>query len=369
MNILILNWKDIKNPAAGGAEIVTHEHAKRWIKAGHSVTWLASRFEGGKEKESIDGIRIERKGNIYGVYFHAPFFYLFSGNKFDLVIDEVHGIPFFTPFFVRKPVLVLIHEIAGEIWDYMYGFPINYFGKLLERFYLFLYRNKSFWTDCNATIDELVEHGIRRKNCTSIYCPSNLKALSEVPQKNKEITLVWASRIVKMKGIEDVLEAFYLISQKFSDAKLLIIGDGEKRYVDYLKREIVAKHRLEKSVDFLGYVTESEKENVLRKSHLLLHASVKEGWGIVVIEAASQATPSIVYNVSGLSESVKDGVTGIVLTENSPKKMAQEAISLLENKEKYSRFQRNSLEWARSLNWEVAAKSSTALIIEVANEE
>ena len=59
----------------------------------------------------------------------------------------------------------------------------------------------------------------------------------------------------------------------------------------------------------------------------MLNVSIKEGWGLVVVEAASQATPSIVYNVSGLNESVKNGITGDVLLENTPKDMAGKAIS------------------------------------------
>ena len=52
MNILILNWRDPKHPNAGGAEIVTREHAKAWNKAGHSVTWFSSFFKDAKENES-----------------------------------------------------------------------------------------------------------------------------------------------------------------------------------------------------------------------------------------------------------------------------------------------------------------------------
>src|SRR5437879_3318402 len=49
MNILILNWRDSKNPLAGGAEIVTLEHAKAWVRAGHHVTWFTSFVPPGKK--------------------------------------------------------------------------------------------------------------------------------------------------------------------------------------------------------------------------------------------------------------------------------------------------------------------------------
>src|SRR6185312_6565233 len=126
MNVLILNWRDPKNPKSGGAELVTQEHAKAWVKAGHSVIWFTSCFKGAKNEEMIDGVKVIRRGNALSVYLLAPFFYFFSKNKFDVVIDEIHGIPFFTPLYVKKArKTAFIHEVAGEIWDYMYSFPVN----------------------------------------------------------------------------------------------------------------------------------------------------------------------------------------------------------------------------------------------------
>ena len=366
MRILILNWKDIKNPTSGGAEIVTFEHAKRWVAGGgHSVTWLTSSFKDSKKEEVVEGVSIKRFGNIYSVYLYAPFFYLFSGNKFDLVVDEVHGIPFFTPFFVRKPILVLIHEIAGEIWDYMYPAPVNYFGKFLEKIYLRLYASKHFWTDAAGTIDELVKNGAKRQNCVSIPCPGNFSVLEKLPQKNKYPTFVWVSRIVKMKGIEEVISAFNIINRKYPEAELNIIGDGKKDYVDYLKKQVKEKYALDANIHFLGYMNEEKKRKVLQKSHLLLHASVKEGWGLVVIEAASQGTPSVVYNVPGLNESVKNGITGIVIKENTPEELAGQAIRLYSNKDMYNKMQIEGLKWAKSLNWDDASRKSLALIEQI----
>jgi len=64
MKILILNWRDIKNPLSGGAEILTHELSKRLVAEGHVVIQFSSRFDGSKEEEVIDGVRIIRKRPI-----------------------------------------------------------------------------------------------------------------------------------------------------------------------------------------------------------------------------------------------------------------------------------------------------------------
>lgn len=361
MNILILNWRDPKNPKSGGAEIVTLQHAKAWVKKGYNVIWISSKFNGSKDKDKIDGVSIVRRGGFISVYLFAPFFYLFSKVKFDLVIDEIHGLPFFTPIYVRVPKIAFIHEVADEIWDYMFPFPINYFGKLIEPLYFKLYRNIMFWTDANSTIDDLVEKGIKRKNCLAINCPIKFKSLDKLPVKETDPTFIFVSRVVKMKGIEEVIKAFFYILRQKKNAKLWIVGDGNKKYVEKLKRNMMS-YSIGPRVKFFGRVNETQKKELLKRAHLLLHASIKEGWGLVVIEAASQATPAVVYNVAGLKDSVKNNKTGIVLRQNNAKELAKQAILLLDNKVKYLNFQKNALAWSKSLTWEKATDQSIKLI-------
>jgi glycosyltransferase involved in cell wall biosynthesis len=361
MNILILNWRDIKNPKSGGAEVVTMEHAKAWANKGHSVTWFTCEFENSKKAEKIDDINIVRRGNFITVFIYAFIFYLLSGQKFDLVIDEIHGLPFFTPVFARIPKIAFIHEVADEIWDYMYPFPINYIGKMIEPLYFKLYRNIKVWTDADSTIDDLVKKGVKRKNCIAINCPVENKSLNKLPEKEKIPTFIFVSRVVKMKGIEEVVRAFFYILREIKDARLWIVGDGDKSYVNQLK-ETMKSYSISTKVKFFGRVENDKKLELMRKAHILLHASVKEGWGLVVIEAASQATPAVVYNVSGLRDSVKNDKTGIVLTENSGKEMASQAIKLYKDKKRYKTYQENALLWAKSLTWDKATKQSLKLI-------
>ena len=202
MNILILNWRDIKNPKSGGAEIVTLEHAKAWVKKGHKVTWFTSEFNKSSREERFEGITIVRRGNYLSVYLYAPFFYLFSGQKFDLVVDEIHSLPFFTPFFVRKPKLAFIHEVAGEIWDSMYSFPINKIGKMIEPLLLLPYRSIRFMTVSDSTKKSLIKAGIKASKISVINNGIEEKSLIVLPVKAKIPTFIFVSRVVKMKGIE-----------------------------------------------------------------------------------------------------------------------------------------------------------------------
>lgn len=365
MNILIYNWRDIKHPKAGGAEIVTMVHAKSFIKAGHKVIWFSPRFKGSKEHEVIDEVEIYRKGNKLSVYAWAPLFYLFSGKKIDLVIDQIHGIPFFTPLFVRKPKIAFIHEVAKEIWDYMEPFPINTLGKIIEPIYFKLYKNITFWVPSNSTTKDVELMGINKKNCVKILCGINNKSLKKPFKKGKKPIFIFVSRMVGMKGIEDVIDAYSYIVKERNDSELWLVGGGEKEYVDLLKRK-VNKLGIQKNVIFYGFVDEKKKLGLMRRASILLHASVKEGWGLVVVEAASQSTPSVVYDVAGLRESVRNNETGYVIRKNTPKELAKVTLELFNDNKAYSRFQKNCLVWASSIKWDKELEKSLRLIETVA---
>lgn len=361
MNILILNWRDPKNPKSGGAEIVTLEHAKGWIKNGNNVTWFTSSFENAKEEEEIEKVKVIRKGSSLTVYFHAFIYYLSSRKKHDLIVDEFHGLPFFTPLYSRKPKIAFIHEVAGEIWDYMFPFPVSKFGKIFEKTFFIPYKNTNFMTVSKSTADELRKLGIKK-----ITVVDNGINFFKLPKMNKQgkITFIFVSRVVKMKGIEDVIKSFFYIINELKDAELWIVGDGDQKYKKYLISEINT-YSVSTKVKFFGKVTEKKKYELLKKSHLLLHASVKEGWGLVVVEAASQGTPSVVYNVAGLRDSVINNKTGIILKENTPSEMAKQAIKLIKNKNVFKAYQKNCLEYAKSLSWEKSIVKSSWLIKEI----
>jgi len=170
-----------------------------------------------------------------------------------------------------------------------------------------------------------------------------------------------------MKGIEEVIKSFAFIYREDRDARLWIVGNGEKKYITTLKK-MTKEYGIQNSVFFYHNISEKQKYEYMARAHVLLHASVKEGWGLVVIEAASQGTPAIVYNVGGLKDSVVNGVTGIVIEENSPREMAIQVLSLTRNKILYKRMQENGIERVKSLKWETATKECLNLAARTAHE-
>lgn len=361
MRILILNWRDIKHPLSGGAEISTHEHAKRWTKAGHEVIQFSSAVNGRKSKEIVDSIQIIRKGNHYTVHIYAFFHYMrHLRGKVDLVVDEFHFIPFFTPLYVKEKKLAFIHETAEEVWFKNQLFPINVLGFLLEPLFFKFYKNVLFMTVSESTKKDLIRFGINEHKI-HIIPNGGVKAINSIFYREKIPTLLFLGRLAKDKGTEDAILAFYKIAKTWKSARLWIVGREEKKgYLTALKNKVKSLH-LNKKVIFFNYVPEKRKFELLKKAWLLIHPSIKEGWGLTVIEAASCGTPTIAYNVSGLRDSIVDGKTGLLSNKN-PNALADKILMLFQNPVLYNTLSKNALSWSKKFNWENSTKKSLNLI-------
>jgi len=363
MRVLILNWRCPTNPLSGGAEKVTLEHAKVWVKKKHNVIWLSGNYKDGKKNEVINGVQIYRFGNPISIYLLAPFIYWlkFNGN-FDLVIDEIHGIPFLSTLWAWKSKkLAYIHEVAQEIWDEMFPFPINILGKLYEKIYFLFYKNTPFLTGSNSTKKDLMKYGINEKNITVIPHGLFLKPVNKIPEKENVFTLLYVSRLVKMKGIEDAIEIFAQVHEKIPSSKFWIVGSGKDNYVNKLLN-IVKQLNIEKAVTFFGFVPEKKKIELYQKSHFLLHTSVREGFGLVVIEANSQGTPVLSYDSPGLRDIVKNGINGFLLNPQKQNLCIEKIISLFNNSSQYKKFQTSSVEFSKQFYWKNITTISYNLI-------
>lgn len=362
MKIVILNWKDIKSPQSGGAEIVTHEYARGWVRAGHQVSLVCPAFTESFRTETLDGVKIIRLGpkNKYSRFLiHVLAFFYYQKhlkNRVDLVVDQIHWVPFFTSLYVKEKKLGFIHEIAKNIWIRQFGL-IGLIGKFIEPYLFTFYKNISFLTVSESTKNNLIKFNINKNNITVIHNGIKVNSRKKAFKKEKDPTLIYVGRLTKAKNIEDVIKSFQIINKKIPATRLWIVGgNNDTHYFNKLKKE--ANNR----VKFWGFVTDKEKERLMAKSHLLVNASLAEGWGLVVIEAAAMGTPAVVYNVSGLSESVLNGKTGIVCSKNTPKEIAKQIMELLSNSKKYREMQKNCLIRAKEFSWKKSIAKSLRLI-------
>lgn len=362
MRILILNWRDIKNPSSGGAEILTHEIAKRLVKWGNLVTQFSAFFPGGKHKEIIDGVEIIREGNpdaryfLTSVHLKAYQYYTAHQEKFDVVIDEIHGLPFFTPWYVKGKKIALICEIAGHIWYKTFGPIFGIIGEITEKVYLrFVYSSMPFLTISPSTKLDLQKHGISSSHINvlpmGISRPKTIIRFS----KEKELTIIFVGRLTPAKGIENAIIALFFVIQKYPRAKLWVVGRGEQPYEKHL-RSLAKKNNIEQNIIFNGFLTEEEKYNRMARAHILVHPSIKEGFGLTVAEAGFVGTPSVAYNVTGIRDIIKSNISGILTKKNTPKSLAQEIINLYSQKVKYEKFCTNAKNASNIYSWDKTAQ-------------
>ncbi len=347
MRFLMLNWRDPENPLAGGAERVSVAYMTALVQKGHEVFWFANTFPGAQRETTIDGIHYVRGGGKGTSVLKAIQWYR-RQPRFDLVIDQHHGIPWFAPWWCKTNCVSYIHEVLGPIWNAFYPWPVSTIGRWQERLTHWLYRNVPFWTASDCTKEFLHAHGVR--SVQVIRYGVYTKALSELEAKLLQLPLrlIVVSRLAPNKRVAHAIRAVQHLAGKQIDANLTIVGSGEQ---EALLRRLVADLQLGNRIAFTGPLSEEEKDKRLREAHVLLHTSMREGWGLNVIEANAMGTPAIVYPVAGLIESTLHDRTGIVADFETPEALAEALISLTRAPEKYEIYRRNAWKRAKTLHW------------------
>jgi len=348
LQILWYNWRDIKNPESGGAEVFAHEVMSRLVKMGYNMTLFTAEYPGCLKNENFDGINIIRSGSKLQVYRNAKSYFRKNKDQYNLIIDGINARPFLSPNIVKeKPILTIIHQLAGKIWIIETPFPLNYlFYYYLEKKWLLSYRETPTVTVSKSTKDDLVDIGFKKV----LIVPEGISItpLSKIPQKESLPTIIFVGRLKKYKLADHALQAFKIIKEHFPMARMWVVGDGPIR--QGLEREYK-----DESITFYGHVNDEVKFSLISKSHLILVPSMREGWGLVVTEANAMGTPAVAYDVHGLRDSVKDRETGYLVKDRSPESMAHYAITLLNDKGLLHKYSLNALAFSRQFDWDVTA--------------
>lgn len=368
MKILVLNWQDVKNPLGGGAEVHLHEIFSRIVNMGHEVTLLCSTFPNAIGEEKIGGIRIIRRGTRNFFNFIVPIVYLlkFRHEHFDIVVDDINKIPLYTPFYVRKPIVAILHHFFGRtIFKEVGPIPALYVY-LSEKLVRPVYSRVCFAVVSESTKAEMEAAGFRPeqltivKNCVdhSLYHPAQVPK-SPVP------LMGYLGRLKKYKSIDHLLKAFAIVHQHVPDARLVLVGEGDDR--PRLER-LVDELGLRDVIQLTGYVSNAEKAEFLRKMWFVVNPSSKEGWGVTVIEANTCGVPCIASNVPGLRDSVLDGDTGLLYEYGNIQELAQKMLLLIQTDDLRERLRQGAQAWAKTFDWNREAEKMVALLRSVLDD-
>jgi glycosyltransferase involved in cell wall biosynthesis len=321
VRILVLNWRDLAHPAAGGAEVYTEQVLRRWVRDGHDVTLFAAAVPGRRAVEDVDGYRVVRGGNRYEVYREARVWWRRHGRgRFDIVIDETNTVPFQAHEWVDDGArtIALVHQTCEEIWHVNAPFPTDRLGRyVLEPNWLRRLARGPILAVSESTRDALARFGAHDVTVVPEgYEPPPLPAL---PPKETRPTAVFCGRMVGYKRPLDVIHAVTAARREIPDLRVWMIGGGP----DLDRLRAIAPS----GVEFLGRVSEEVKHDRMARAHVHLATSVREGWGLVVTEAAALGTPTIAYDVPGLRDSTR--AAGGVVVPPHPDALARWLVELL----------------------------------------
>lgn len=377
ITLLMLSWRDIRNPLMGGAEIYTHEILKRLDSKKYRIIHISPYVEGCKEKEKLDGIFYIRKGNIKTIIWHAFVFYTRNRKNIDLVIDQCNAFRFFTKFWVNKKKRVFLEfQLYRELWDVMAKFPISKLGKLLETPMLRLNRNDFAITESESVREEMLQVGFDENKLSIVPIGLNFTPWTEDKfcKKEEEPVFIYVGRCVKSKGIDDLLEAFGRLKKKYKKGHIWIVGNCKQEMLQNLlpiinKYELSYGKEKEKDIVFWGFVSEEKKLELQSRALVQVFPSMREGWGMIITEAAAVGTPSIVYNVTGCCDAVDYGKAGYLCKSNSVEELREKMESVLTDRNTYEQTRKAAYEFSKKFNWDASAKIFEKKIKVILNEK
>ena len=357
MNILWLAHRDPLNPKAGGNEAIISEISRALIKKGNKVTVIAGGWKGSKKEDFMGGVHIIRCGKRFGPHLAAPFVML--KNKYDIVVCDLgHAVPWFSPVLLRKKHVVSFVHLHKRSLRGQVGKVLAYTLTAIEKCYPIIYHNSKFVTISNTSFRDLVELGIRHENITIIN-PGVDHELFKPSEKTSYPSIVYFGG---MRAYKRPYEAIFLINSirhDINNIKLFMVGNGpELERLRNLSQEL----NLSDLVEFTGRLNKEDLSSIVARSWLNIHSSITEGFGISVIEAASCRTPTIAYDVPGISDSVEDGRNGLKVKDGDREALIEAALSILRNPE---RWWSSSTEMAKKYSWDTTAELWDKLIQEV----
>ncbi len=365
LNILVLNWQDRSNPLAGGAEVHLHEIFERIAAMGHRVTLFCHAFSGASREEEKNGIRIIRAGGRNFFNYIVPWFYFkrFRKERYDVIIDDINKIPFFTPLFVREPVLAVTHHLFGKSIFLETAFPFALYVYLFERLIKPVYKRVLFVIGSPSTQKEYIAWGFPESQIHVInYCVNKQTYYPPESERFEPDRIAYFGRLKKYKSVHHLLAALQRLLPSHPNLMLDIIGDGDDRG---RLENIVREMNLNRSVTFHGFVREEDKTPLLHKANFVVNTSSKEGWGLTVIEANACGAPVIAADVQGLRDSVKDGETGLLYPYGDVDALSEKMDFLLTNPDMRKTLAMNALEWAAGFDWDIAAEKTLQRIYDV----
>ena len=332
---------------------------------GHSVTQVSQAVDGLPAEETIDGVRILRHGRRNTFNFSLKRFCMgldIAGN-FDLVIEDLCKIPFYAPVWSPVPVLTVVPHLFGTTAYREVSLPLALYVNLMESRIPAKYQESRFVAISDSTKSDLVRRGIPEGRIEVIPCGIDTSFYSTGDPAPEPARFLYVGRLKKYKGVQLILAAMAVLRGSGRDCRLTVLGSGD--HLPVLERT-TSRLGLDGVVDFEGFVSPERKLECLRGSWSAVFPSEKEGWGLTVIEANSCGTPVIASDSDGLRDSVRDGITGLLVPHGDIQALAGAMERMMSEPGLREGLGAAGPEWAAGFDWDETAMKMVRVMEETA---
>ncbi|AEK73115.1 lps biosynthesis rfbU related protein [Thermococcus sp. 4557] len=357
----------------GGVERRLYELGKRLARK-HEVHWYTFGWWGGRGTIERDGITIHGLGKPVELYrggVRSPLEALqFSlrvlmgeVDSYDVVdcqeFPYLHAYPSRLRFGDSAAFVVTWHEYWGDYWgEYI---PVgSSVGRAIERNLLRLTENHLAVS--MHTLDRLKE--LARLNFGFVPNGIDFGLIRSVePHPELRYDAVFVGRLIEHKNVGLLLEALRIILRDVPLFRVGIVGDGPMRgELERMAREL----GVEKNVDFLGFLPSFEEVvSVVKSSRVFAFPSIREGFGIAVLEANAAGVPAVVVSapMNASADLIIAGRNGHV-SDPTPVDFARKLLLVWEDSH---RMRRPSVSYARGYDWDNVANQLERYYKGVAN--
>lgn len=345
--IHVLAWRDLDDPEAGGSELHADEFMRRWQEAGLDILHRTSRAVGHRAETQRHGYRVIRRGGRYDVFPRVIFDeVLHRMGPYDAVVEIWNGVPWLTPFWCRKPRLLILHHVHDQMWNQTLPAPAAWLGRKIETAWApRAYRNAETVTLCEDSQRDLLDLGWRSNRLHIAHAGVD-PFFSPGGSKTPHPSAVAVGRLAPVKRFLELLAQCRQVRAVIPSFELTIVGEGPQRSII---EQWIGANDAGSWVHLTGRIERTVLRDLYRKSWLILSASLAEGWGLTLTEAAGCSTPAIATDIGGHRSAVIPGRTGDLL---ALQELGRGAIDLLNDEQRRLRMGSEAQRWARTLSWD-----------------
>jgi glycosyltransferase involved in cell wall biosynthesis len=355
--VLHLIYDDFDNPWLGGGGVFRTWEVYCRFPPGWDLTVVTGNYPDAPRERTRGNIRYIHIGSRFS-YPLSRLTYTLAARRFvqhfecDLLVDDFSGYsPCLATRYFKGPAVAIVQNIYGQHAIRhlgALGLIANHYEKQLYKYYRdYIVISQSIYDKVVANVlpgsrVKYIRHGVDER----------LLEDHDVPE---EPVIFFLGRIdIYQKGLDTLIAAFEQLAPEFLDLQLVLAGSGSDERK--LMSQVQARPRIADRVKMVGRLGFEAKRTMMRRCMCLCAPSRFESWNLVVLEASACRKPVVGSRITGLTETVREGETGILVPPENPKLLAEALATLIKDKDLRQRLADGGKQYAARFSWTRAAQ-------------